>query len=86
MKNIELIFSCIPMRDILNEFMKENNFQVIEFINELEAKLYTLSEFEIYQSEPIEICLPEPDMEFEYEYNKGCKFSELISIFRRNHG
>lgn len=83
-KNIELIFSRTPIRDILNEFLKEDNFQVIEFVTESEANLYTIKEFESYQSEVIEVCFPEPDLEFEYEYSRNLDFLEVVDTYKED--
>lgn len=83
-KDINLIFSSYYIKDFLDEFLKSDDFKIIEFKTDDKAILFTIDEFEKILGESIESCLPENEIRFEYEYVNKIPFLDLKDSYKNS--
>lgn len=83
-KDINLIFSSYYIKDFLDEFLKSDDFKIIEFKTDDKAILFTIAEFEKILGESIESCLPENEIRFEYEYVNKIPFLDLKDSYKNS--
>lgn len=82
LKDIILIFSDIPTKHLLNEFLNDNSFQVIEQDNEKNNLiLKSINEYELEKNLKINDYFPSDDSKFESDFISGRTFSRLTNSY-----
>lgn len=76
-QDIKLIFESQNILSILKEFISSDNFEIIEFLTNDAATIYSVSEYVKKSGIDVKDFFPDEDIKFEYEYLKGVSFDRL---------
>lgn len=76
-QDIKLIFESQNISSILKEFISSDNFEIIEFLTNDAATIYSVSDYVKKSGIDVKDFFPDEDIKFEYEYIKGVSFDRL---------
>lgn len=82
-QDIKLIFESQNISSILKEFISSDNFEIIEFLTNEAATIYSVSDYVQKSGINVKDFFPDEDIKFEYEYIKGVSFDRLKEQYEK---